>query len=283
MSPRADHGCTNPWNSTGAPRRPTPDPCSAEPSSGRGSTGLVHLETSDTWNPRSPETRRRRRLSRMRRATLTGARVITEALQKGGFRYRAAMVTLTYAQDGAWQPRHISNLVKHYRQWLERRGHKLRSEYVAELTARGRVHYHLCLWLPVGLTPPKPDKQGWWPHGSTRVEWGRRPIGYMAKYVSKGESGTVYLDENFQPREFPKGCRIHGRSGLDVAQRRVVAWWCAPRYVREHFPEEGTWVVRAKGGGWVHRETGELLRVAWVLPGGWKHAVVSDDQGVSCA
>lgn len=194
----------------------------------------------------------------MKRATVTGSRLLTEGLQVGGYRYRPAFVTLTYAQDEAWRPRHIADLVKHYRRWLERRGQVLRLVWVAELTGRGRVHYHLCLWLPRGLTPPKPDKQGWWPHGMTNVQWVKRSaVAYIAKYASKGD--TQYLDAEWKPYQFPKGCRIHGRSGLELAQRRIVAWWCLPRYVREHFEEVGEWVVRASGGGWLSRDHGEWL------------------------
>jgi hypothetical protein len=199
----------------------------------------------------------------MRRATLNGADLITQGLQSGGYRYRCAMLTLTYAQDDQWQPRHLSDLVHHIRRWMARRGHTLRQEWVAELTARGRLHYHLCLWLPQGLTLPKPDKQGWWTHGTTRIEWARRPIAYMAKYASKATSG--YLDENYLPHQFPKGARIHGRCGLDAAQRRAVAWWCLPRYVRQAFPEVGTVVVRARGGGWISPTSGEWL-APWCLP-----------------
>lgn len=229
----------------------------------RSGPGLVHLETSDTWNPRSPENQHRRRLSRMRRATITGARLVTEDLQRGGFRYKPAFITLTYARDGEWQPRHISKLLQHYRQWLERRGHKLRACYTAELTGRGRVHYHIVMWLPLGLTPPLPDKQGWWPHGSTQAKWARNPVAYMAKYASKGDVGHV--SPEFERYRFPKGCRIHGRSGLERTQRRVVSWWLLPRYVREHFSDVGAWVVRAVGGGWLHRETGEW-QAGWRPP-----------------
>lgn len=191
----------------------------------------------------------------MRLATIHGATELTGAIERGGFRYRAAMLTLTYAQDESWRPRHLSELTDHVAKWLERHGHKLRCVWVLELTARGRPHYHLCIWLPQGLTLPKPDKQGWWRHGSTRIEWARRAVGYLAKYASKGTSGD----------KFPKGARIHGRCGLDAQSRRVVAWRVLPRYVREVFPEVGAWVVRAYGGGWVDRGSGEWLE-AWHPP-----------------
>lgn len=275
--PRVDRGCTSPRDFTN--ERPLPvsgqGRCAGGAAPARSPAGLVHLETSDTspaahpenspgvranWNPRDPAQQRRRRHSRMQRATVTGARVLTEGLQAGGFRYRAAFVTVTYAEDAAWRPRHISELVKRYRQWIERRAGKLRLVWTAELTRRGRVHYHLCLWLPKGLSPPMPDKQGWWPHGMTQVQWVRRSaVAYIAKYASKGDKG--YSDTEAQPYRFPKGCRIHGRSGLEQAQRRTVSWWCLPKYVREEFPVVGARILRAKGGGWVDADTG-----AWSPP-----------------
>ena len=163
-------------------------------------------------------------------------------------RYRAAMVTATYRDVGGWRGRHINELLRSMRQWLARRGHPLRYVWVAELQRRGAVHYHVVVWLPRGLTMAKPDKQGWWTHGTTRIEWARKPVGYLVKYASKGDEV-----------QFPKGLRIHGRGGLDEDQRRRVSWWLLPRYVREYFSELGTRVIRAIGGGWVDRDTGEWI------------------------
>lgn len=221
----------------------------------REAPGLVHLETSDTWNPRDPEIQRRRRIERMRRGTITGARLLCESLQKGGFRYRTAFITLTYACDDQWQRRHIAGLLKHYRHWLARRGHRLRCVWVAELTSRGRLHYHIVMFLPKGLTPPLPDKQGWWRHGMTQAKWAQNPVAYIAKYASKGH--MRWVDEDLKEYQFPKGARIHGRCGLEVSERRTVSWWLLPRYVREVAPNVGQWVVRAKGGGWLCRESGQ--------------------------
>lgn len=191
----------------------------------------------------------------MRVGTCRAAQEITQEAENGGRRLKAAMLTLTYREQGAWNPRHVSETLDHIRKYLGRRGEVLRGVWVAELTQRGRVHYHLLLWLPRGTTLPKPDKQGWWRHGSTRIEWARSGVGYMVKYASKGDS----------VERFPRGLRLHGRCGLELLQRRRVAWHCLPRYVREHFTECGAWVVRAYGGGWVDRGTGEWLE-AWHPP-----------------
>jgi hypothetical protein len=42
-------------------------------------------------------------------------------------------------------PRHVSELIKRTRQWLERRGHSLHCVWVAELQKRGALHYHVQL------------------------------------------------------------------------------------------------------------------------------------------
>jgi hypothetical protein len=226
-----------------------------------GGSGLVELETSGKWNPLNPEIQRKRRLSRMRRAVLNGGDVLEAGYRKGGFRHRSAMVTLTYAPTVAWEPRHVAELLRHYRLWAARRGFNLGYVWTAELQKRGAVHYHLVLWLPKGLTPPKPDKQGWWPHGMTNCCWSKRPVGYLTKYASKGDD----------VRKFPRGLRLHGRGGLDAAQRRTVSWWLLPRYVRELVAEVGTVVRRASGGGWTVVDTGEWLppwQPPWVEPCG---------------
>lgn len=191
----------------------------------------------------------------MRRAILNGSDVVEAGYRTGGFRMRAAMLTLTYRPDVGWENRHVSELLRHVRQWMARRGFTLQYVWVAELQRRGAVHYHLVIWLPKGLTLPKPDKQGWWRHGMTNICWARKAAGYLAKYASKGED----------VREFPKGLRLHGRGGLELHQRRYVSWWLLPRYVRESFPTVGQWVTRATGGGWVDRTTGEWL-AAWSPP-----------------
>ena len=163
------------------------------------------------------------------------------------------MVTLTYRDVGEWRPGHLPALLQTMRKWVQRRGHGLRYVWVAELQRRGAVHYHLLLWLPKGLTLPKPDKQGWWPHGLTRIEWARKPVGYLAKYASKGGEAA----------EFPKGCRLHGHGGLAAAARVIASWWRCPEWVRSHWGSDHR--PRRVRGGFLSRLTGEVLRSPWVI------------------
>lgn len=218
------------------------------------SAGLVSTSTSV---PRVDFDPRVGRLSRMRRSILTTAAAHAEDLD--GYRRRAAMVTFTYAPGFEWSPRHLSEYVRRVRKWqLRRTRAPLRYVWVLELTKAGVPHYHMVVWLPRGLTLPKPDKAGHWPHGSTRIEWARRAVSYLAKYVSKAgpcvEAGAM-----------PRGARLYGSGGLSPVARSWRAWRLAPGWVRS------IWTVqdrprRATGGGWVARATGEWMPARfWLL------------------
>lgn len=140
--------------------------------------------------------------------------------------YRCALITLTYRQDATWDKGHISELIKHYREWFKRNGNGETFHYVwvMELTEIGRPHYHIVAWFPRGIKPPLPDKQGWWRHGMTQAKFATSPVGYIAKYASKAEtkSGT----------HLPKGGRLWGYGGLRMDERAPVAYALAPRWLK---------------------------------------------------
>lgn len=225
------------------------------------SPGLVNTGTSDTrrgcWTPEANAAfELQRRLYRMKRRTLTRARVQSQEVPEA---HQVAMWTLTYAPGREWSPRHITECIKAAREQARRDGVEFRYEWVAELQtrrmrrrgelARQCLHYHVLVWMPEGYRFPLPDERGWWPHGMTRVEWARNPVGYLAKYASKGTGGEP----------LPKGCRISGGGGLSEVGRLEVAWWMLPRYVREQFPEQGERIRRMRGGGWLNWDTGEWI------------------------
>lgn len=187
------------------------------------------------------------RLRRLRRSISVGARLHElETTPRGSRRsHKPAMVTLTYREAGGWTPADISAFLQRVRVWLKRRGQVLRYVWVCELQKRGAPHYHVMLWLPRGLTLPKPDKQGWWTHGSTRIEWARKPVGYLCKYASKLES---------KESEFPPGMRLHGRGGLREFQA-VASWFSLPSWARSLFGVSDR-ATRCLGGGLVSRRTG---------------------------
>lgn len=223
-----------------------------------GAAGLVSLQTSGTLVPEpltiDPLLTRMRRL---RRSVTTAARMIEFALRHR--RFKPAMLTLTYRQVGDWHPRHLSELLQRIRVWLRRRGHLFPYVWVGELQQRGALHYHVLVWLPRGLTLPKPDKQGWWPHGSTRIEWARKPVGYLVKYASKLDSKAGF--------GFPRGARLHGRGGLDAFGRAVAQWSNLSLWAREITDVDGR-AVRVKGIGLVERTTGVCLPTPWRMSRG---------------
>lgn len=213
--------------------------------------GLVSLKTSDTLIPRTVEIDSdKARHTRLKRSILVAAKLFQQSFR--GFRVKPAMLTLTYREVDGFEPRHISELLKRIRQWLQRRGARFCYVWVAELQQRGALHYHALIWLPYGLTLPKPDKQGWWPHGSTRIEWARHPIGYLIKYASKFDIQCG----------LPKGARLHGAGGFDEAAKQIRRWFNLPTWLK-HFAGISSRFVRVKGVGLVDRVTGLCVPSPW--------------------
>lgn len=167
------------------------------------------------------------------------------------------MLTLTYRPDVQWAAGQVSGVVRHIRQYLKRRGIDMRFVWVQEFTKKGRPHYHMLLWLPLGLTLPKPDKRGWWPWGMTKIEWARNAVGYIAKYASKGDALALPA----------KGARMHGNGGLTDDALLEQRWWRLPGWLR-HGVKPSDRVRRSlpgAGGGFVNPESGEVYRSPWVV------------------
>ena len=209
--------------------------------------GLVESETSgqDSWEV----WRRmgvRRRLGRMRRVVMGAAEIIRELSPAPA--YWCAFITLTYRPEVGYRARHVAEFMRWCRRSLPR-DVQLRYVWVLELTKSGKPHYHVAVWLPVGVMLPKPDQVGGWPHGSSRIERARAPVGYLVKYASKGTETDA----------IPRGARLCGCGGLERPGRVTLRWKLLPRYVRLQC-DPGEHVVRFKGstaGGWVSLTTGE--------------------------
>lgn len=191
----------------------------------------------------------------MKHGLLTNARLLGESATRNGFRFRPVMVTLTYGGGEAWRARHISDFLACARKWHQRRGQRMRYVWVAEMQERGAVHYHAIFWLARHLQMPKPDKRGWWPCGSSRIEAVRHAVGYAAKYASKGEDGPA----------FPRGVRIHGAGGLDLEGKREARYWRAPAEARALLGEAAD--IRFIKGGRVCALTGLFWRSPWRIVG----------------
>lgn len=212
--------------------------------------GLVHSQTSGTPSQNIRVDQEKSRLKRLQCSVLTAARLHCQERK----RWKVAMLTLTYAPENDWAPCQISGLVRHIRQYLKRKGIEMRFAWVQEFTKRGRPHYHLLLWLPLGITLPKPDKRGWWPFGMTKIEWARNAVGYIAKYASKGDS--LHLPA--------KGARMHGNGGLTGEALLEQRWWKLPTWAREKVTPSDQ-CKRRKGGGLLVPETGEVLASPWLV------------------
>lgn len=217
--------------------------------------GLVLSQTTGTPTPQTLTLDPiRTRINRMRKGVRTAAEIHEAAHPTDpheGTHY-PVMITCTYVNGDDWRPEHIKEFLRHPRQYLQRRGHDMPYVWVAEMQKRGVIHYHVLLWIPNGVMLPKPDKQGWWPHGSTRIEKARSAVGYLVKYASKGAEG----------HRLPDGARMFGCGGLTREARSSRAYKMAPAWVREMF-EESDEPRRAEGGGWVSRISGDWLPSPW--------------------
>lgn len=182
------------------------------------------------------------RLARLRRAVGFAARGHGVS-ERGRRSDQCLMVTLTYrGTNDDWNPKHVAAFMDHVRKWCGRNGFGCRYVWVAELQKRGVIHYHVALWVPHGVRIPKPDKQGWWPHGMTNIVLARAAVPYLLKYLSKGMGDTL--------GHFPKGSRIYGVGGLEKSLRRARRWLGLPGFVQSRSDIDDDW-RRAVGGGWI--------------------------------
>lgn len=182
-------------------------------------------------------------------------------------RWRRLFVTLTYRSVDDWKPGHVGDFRRCVRDWFRRKcsNTRFRMVWVLELQKRGAVHYHCMIWVRSKDYFPNPAKAGWWPHGFAHVLSSKvsinRPVAYMAKYCSKVTTE--------QAMSVPKGARMHGVCGLKPEGRRVIRFWRAPLFVRDHFT--GNSDIRKVNGGYMDKLTGEFLESPWkvtVLPSG---------------
>jgi len=210
----------------------------------------------DAWRSRS---------ERLKKSVLNAANLHEQAVGKKSDlcrseQWRCLMLTLTYRDDVEWEKSQITQLIKTMRQYLKRKKIVFRYVWVLEKTKRGRPHYHILVWLPQGISLPKPDKRGWWLHGMTRIEWIKKNgAAYIAKYCVKNSHDTCSGGQG----DFPKGARLHGCGGLSKTSRLIRAWWNFPKYVRQVFNAPKYDIQPLKGGGWLSRLTGETLPSAY--------------------
>lgn len=191
----------------------------------------------------------------MRRCVITAADIARDESKRPGFRSTCVLVTLTYRPEAQWAPEHVSEYVKRTTKWAARRGFKLRYQWVIELTKRGVPHYHLLFWLPHGERLPKPDISGHWPHGLSKIERARKPVGYLVKYASKGE---------FSAYRLPKHARLFGVGGSSPEGRLATHRAGLPMWLSASL-QDGTRAKRIPRVGWLERETGSIFESPYVF------------------
>jgi hypothetical protein len=228
--------------------------CAAQPrKDGGGSGGLVPSKTkcSEVFIGFDHDAGHARRIARMRRSVWGASSFLTRP------GYRAWFVTLTYRQASDWRGDHVRAYMRRVREWCRDLGVTMRYVWVAELQQRGAMHYHVAVWLPKRLALPKPDKSGWWPHGFSNRQLAVSPIGYLMKYVSKGDTVRAHACfDNDTAIHFPKGARIYGIGGLCGDGKAVRQWLNMPEWAKAGY---GVGEVTRVKHRVVVRDSGEIL------------------------
>lgn len=172
---------------------------------------------------------------------------------------RAVMMTLTYEKADAWQPLQIRDFMKSIKRDLA--DNLLGYAWVLEMQQRGAPHYHVLLYVKRGTKIARPD-DGLWEYGSSRIETAHS-LYYICKYT-----GKMYQKEHLPigARMFAVNVNEVAAEGADVLLFRLSS---VPKWLREHLEgvslaegERLRW-SRCPGGGWVVRNTGELLASPW--------------------
>jgi hypothetical protein len=145
-------------------------------------------------------------------------------------------ITLTYADVDGWRPRDINRFLTS----LRRAYSILAYAWVAEVQARGALHYHLLLVVPAGVRLPMPDESYW--HGGSSSIGLARGVGYLVTYVRKEYQKDFDM--------YPVGCRLYAVSYpagtvLSVSVRVLEGWasdWDCLRMSRS-FWDVADWLV----------------------------------------
>ena len=191
----------------------------------------------------------------MRRVVIAASEAARARLESHGGRYGCVLVTLTYRPGCAWDARHISDYCKAAKAHCEKHDVRARYQWVLELTQKGVPHYHVLWWLPEGFRLPKPDTSGAWPHGMSRVERARSPVGYLVKYATKGEVERYAL---------PKGARLFAVGGGAESEKLATHRAGLPMWLLERLPDDAR-ARKVAHLGWVCRSTGEIHRSPFVV------------------
>lgn len=180
------------------------------------------------------------------------------------------MATLSYRPGVEWKPHDIKRVTS----WLKRRyaDRLLSYAWVAELQARGAIHYHMLVTLSSGSLKfldrsQKAKKHGRefvpWPFGSGNVKKAKS-VHYLSKYIGK-EHQKDYC-------RMPKGARCFGlyvSSSYAWELKNQIRQTAFPSWVVDFIPEEARKekldVKREEGGGWY--VCGVVRKSDWIFLG----------------
>lgn len=201
------------------------------------------------------------RVRRLQKRVFALANALSGYLEQKRDDYRLVMYTLTYVGVNDWRPNHIREFMLGLRKAA---GKGLKAyAWVAELQARGAVHYHVLVLVRRGTSLPMPDKSGLWPYGLTKTETART-VFYICRYAGK---------EYQKVGRFPKGLRMFAvwvskDMALDLARwvsfrLSALPTWLGDK-LKEQFDRTGQAVHarRRVGGGWTD-DNGENYASPW--------------------
>jgi len=178
---------------------------------------------------------------------------------------RMVMLTLTYRDMDMWEHNQIRDFMTSIRNLLGKQLYGY--AWVLEMQERGAPHYHVLLYVQRGTKIPRPDEE-LWEYGMSRIETVRTPF-YICKYTSKGHQ-KAYQKEGLPARARMFAVKIYD-TNIPEGDLFTFAMSSAPSWLRPHlleaFQNVGSVVhwSRVKGGGWVIRETGEVLVSPWKI------------------
>ena len=192
-------------------------------------------------------------------------RRLRRVLRKSKAAPRFVMLTLTYADIDGWQPNHIREYMLALRKELKE---KLWAyAWVAEMQARGAVHYHVIVYVAPNTDVPMPDKSGMWKYGVSRRETAKKGPLYIMTYVGK----------EHQKIDLPHGARMFAvwisKNIATDGELLPFRLSSAPPYIQEALLEQYAagyieasvrW-RRRPGGGWLVLDTGEIFQSDWWL------------------
>lgn len=162
----------------------------------------------------------------------------------------ATALTLTYAKEADFCPKHVTRFINCLRAKLKRQGHVLL--YVWVLERASALHYHLAVWLPRGFALSHADLAKWWPWGSTWTERCRKVSAWI-HYISKPECKA----------HLPVSARAYGYGGLDEYGKYATHKAMLPRWVKAIVSNTAK-VRRVPRVGWTDTTTGEVYESPWV-------------------